>query len=291
MFFWISAIAAGCSLCIVVWVFMRPVVIYQGGAGAYTDRLVLRLIWPWVTIFASLCRPFVSWRTRQVLTRAILVSGLGRVWLAEQIVALQCLAFLWFAGASSGLILLFSPVGLFNGLVLALLAGAIGAWWPRSWLRRKAAGRQRLMLREFPFLLDMTTLCVEAGLNLQGALAQAGQHGPDGPLRDELRRALADMRAGMPRLDALHEFASRSDLLAVRQLVTALTQADQLGMSLGPLLRAQSELRRSERFLRAEKLALEAPVKMLFPMVFCIFPCTFLIIGFPIAVKLMETGF
>jgi len=69
--------------------------------------------------------------------------------------------------------------------------------------------------------------------------------------------------------------------------VTALAQADQLGMSLGPLLRAQAEQRRGERFLRAEKLALEAPVKMLFPMVFCIFPCTFLIIGFPIVVKLL----
>ena len=72
--------------------------------------------------------------------------------------------------------------------------------------------------------------------------------------------------------------------------MTALSQADQLGMSLGPLLRAQSEQRRNERFLRAEKLALEAPVKMLFPMVFCIFPCTFLIIGFPVAVKLFDAS-
>src|SRR5690606_38066942 len=123
--------------------------------------------------------------------------------------------------------------------------------------------------------------------NLQGALQQAAQHGPPGPLRQELRHALADMRAGMPRLEALRYWSNRTGLAAVQQLVTALGQADQLGMSLGPLLRAQSEQRRTERFLRAERLALEAPVKMLFPMVFCIFPCTFLIIGFPIAIKLM----
>jgi tight adherence protein C len=106
-------------------------------------------------------------------------------------------------------------------------------------------------------------------------------------LRNELRHALADMRAGAPRAEALKDLAQRVDLPALRSLVVALGQADQLGMSLGPVLRAQSAQRRAERFLRAEKLALEAPVKMLFPMVFCIFPCTFLIIGFPIAIKLI----
>lgn len=179
----------------------------------------------------------------------------------------------------------------YNSVYLGLAAGGILMWWPRRWLRDQGVRRQAHMLREFPFLLDMTTLCVEAGLNLQGALQQAALHGPDGPLRAELRHALADMRAGMPRIQALNDLANRSGLAAVRSLVTALTQADQLGMSLGPLLRAQSEQRRAERFLRAEKLALEAPVKMLFPMVFCIFPCTFLVIGFPIAIKLMGTDF
>src|SRR3546814_19733047 len=79
----------------------------------------------------------------------------------------------------------------------------------------------------------MATLCVEAGLNLQGALQQAALHGPEGPLRAELRHALADMRAGVPRLKALDELAERSGLAAVRRLVSDLVQADQLGMSLG----------------------------------------------------------
>src|SRR3546814_7512425 len=108
----------------------------------------------------------------------------------------------------------------------------------------------------------------DLGLNFQGALQQSALHGPEGPLRAELRHALADMRAGVPRLKALDELAERSGLAAVRSLVSALVQADQLGMSLGPLLRSQSEQRRAERFLRAEKQALEAPVKMLFPLVF-----------------------
>src|SRR3546814_15783515 len=107
----------------------------------------------------------------------------------------------------------------------------------------------------------MATLCVEAGLNLQGALQQAALHGPEGPLRAELRHALADMRAGVPRLKALDELAERSGLAAVRSLVSALAQADQLGLSLGPLLRPQSEQRRAERFLRAEKPAQAAHIR------------------------------
>ncbi|MFW7342791.1 type II secretion system F family protein [Pollutimonas sp. H1-120] len=182
-------------------------------------------------------------------------------------------------------------LNLAQGLLMGLIAGAACMWWPLRWLFDLGRRRQGQMLRELPFLLDMATLCVEAGLNLQGALQQAAQHGPEGPLRSELRHALADMRAGLPRLQALDELAERTGLAAVRSLVTALTQADQLGMSLGPLLRSQSEQRRAERFLRAEKLALEAPVKMLFPMVFCIFPCTFLIIGFPIAIKLFAVDY
>ncbi|MEO6959259.1 MAG: type II secretion system F family protein [Burkholderiaceae bacterium] len=287
MYFWLSCGAAGCSICSLIWVFTRPVITHGGTSAAYSHQLVLRLIWPWVSVFASLCKPFISWRTRQGLVKLIQVAGLDPVWKAEHIVAMQCLSLLVF-GSCSGLALgIGASYDWGHGVLLALLVGGAAAWWPRYRLRGQGAARQRLMLKEFPFLLDMTTLCVEAGLNLQGALQQAAQHGPVGPLRHELRGALADMRAGVPRLEALIELANRTDLVAVRQLATALGQADQLGMSLGPLLRAQSEQRRAERFLRAEKLALEAPVKMLFPMVFCIFPCTFLIIGFPIVVKLM----
>src|SRR3546814_4107774 len=112
----------------------------------------------------------------------------------------------------------------------------------------------------------MTAFGVEAGLKLNGAGAQAAKHSPAGHLRQELRYMLADMRTGVSRRDALADLVRRTELPAVQHLATALAQADQLGMSLGPLLRSQSEQRRAERFLRAEKLAMEAPVKMLFPL-------------------------
>ena len=98
------------------------------------------------------------------------------------------------------------------------------------------------------------------------------------------------MRAGLSRQEALKEMANRAGLEEISHLISSIAQSQKLGVSLGPILRAQSEQRRNERFMKAEKLALEAPVKMLFPLVTCIFPCTFIIIAFPIALKLMNAA-
>jgi tight adherence protein C len=98
------------------------------------------------------------------------------------------------------------------------------------------------------------------------------------------------VRAGKPRIDALRSFSDRMNEPAVTHLVSAFAQADALGMNLGPILRAQSDQRRAERFARAEKLAMEAPVKLLFPLIAFIFPCTFAVLAFPIAMKFIQMG-
>jgi tight adherence protein C len=145
-------------------------------------------------------------------------------------------------------------------------------------------------LKALPLYLDIVTLCVEAGLNLTSALTQAVQKGPSNPLKHELERVLRDVRTGRPRADAFRGLAERLQMPAVSSVVSALITAERQGSALGPILRAQSEQRRNERFQRAEKLAMEAPVKMLFPLIAFIFPCTFAVIGFPIAVKFMQEG-
>jgi tight adherence protein C len=291
MYFWFSCAAAGCSFCILMWAFLRPVAVYRGTRHGFKKTSLLNLVWPWVSLFAIACNPFISWRIRQLLDRRIVLAGMDRQWRAEDIVGLQCFCFAGLLLPACITLVLVLDVSWRHGALAGAVAGLTGAAWPWRWLAVQGVRRQEQMLRELPFLLDVTTLCVEAGLNLQGALLQAARHGPEGPLRGELRHALSDVRAGMPRIQALTALADRTGLAAIRSLVTALIQADQMGMSLGPLLRSQSDQRRSERFLRAEKLALEAPVKMLFPMVFCIFPCTFLILAFPVALKLVEAGF
>lgn len=286
MYFWISCLATGACISLLLRFFLGPAVSGVGAAGG-PEHGLLKFAWPWILAVSLACRGFVPWRSRQALERAIGHAGLdAAVWLPERVVASQCLAagtgFAagWAASSALGSVTFAATAG------SSAVAAAVCGVWPRLVLRERVVRRRRVMLREFPFLIDMTTLCVEAGLNLAGALELAARNCPDGPLRQELRHALADMRTGMPRLEALEALARRSGLPALRQWVTALAQADRLGMSLGPLLRAQSEQHRAERFLRAEKLALEAPVKMLLPMVTCIFPCTFLVIGFPIAIKL-----
>ncbi|HWK70111.1 MAG TPA: type II secretion system F family protein [Burkholderiaceae bacterium] len=290
MLFWLSCFAAGLSLCLTVWVFTRPAVAGRSPADMPEGGVLLRLAWPWIQAGAAVCEPFVSWRMRLSLRPRIRTAGLFPYCKPEHIVAMQMLAFA-LSALATGLLSLQAGLDPSRGMLLGVVIGLASMLLPRRWLSDLGRRRQGQMLRELPFLLDMATLCVEAGLNLQGALQQAAQHGPEGPLRAELQHALADMRAGLPRMQALEELAERTGLAAVRSLVTALVQADQLGMSLGPLLRSQSVQRRTERFLRAEKQALEAPVKMLFPMVFCIFPCTFLIIGFPIVVKLLSVDY
>lgn len=287
MFLTLSIVLTGLSLCLTLWVAMRPAVSRPFAAGDHGSHLLLRMAWPWVVAVKPFCEPFVSWRTRSRLAHQLRLAAMNGVWMPVDVLALQTvmfavcgLLFFLIARIATGV-----PWG--QSILASLLAAMVCAWLPRQWIAGRGVQRQRQMLRELPFLLDMTTLCVEAGLNLQGALQRAAHYGPRGPLRQELMHTLAEIRAGTTRIDALSNLSDRTDLAAIASLVAALKQADHTGSSLGPLLRSQSDQRRSEQFLRAEELALKAPVKMLFPMVLCIFPCTFLIIGFPVVSKVL----
>jgi tight adherence protein C len=171
-----------------------------------------------------------------------------------------------------------------------LAVAALGWLLPGTWLRDRIAQRQRAVLRELPFFLDVITLAVESGLNLASALAQAADKGPPGPLREEFERVLRDIRAGRTRADALRAMAERLAQPGVGALVASLVVAEQQGGALAPILRAQAEQRRNERFQRAEKLAMEAPVKMLLPLLLFIFPCTFAVLLFPVFARMLMEG-
>ncbi len=177
-----------------------------------------------------------------------------------------------------------------SGLTFGIAGAFFGYYWPEMWLRDMTKSRNLRILKSLPFFLDILTMAVEAGLNLSSALQQAVEKVPPGPLVVEINRLLREVRAGKPRTDAMRDMAARLDFGPVSSLVSALVQGEMMGSSLGPILRAQSEQRRTERFQRAEKLALEAPVKMLGPLILCIFPCTFIVLAFPIAVQLMRSG-
>lgn len=173
-------------------------------------------------------------------------------------------------------------------LTMVVLALATGFVMPWLWLRDLVESRRDEVIRELPLYVDMLTLALEAGGSLSVALKVATERSPDSVLRRAFIRVQGDLRAGRSRAEALRALGERLDMPAISPLVAALVQADASGGSLAAVLRAQSEQRLNERFARAEKRAMEAPVRMLGPLVLCIFPCTFLILGFPIVMRFLQ---
>lgn len=166
---------------------------------------------------------------------------------------------------------------------LAALAGAAAPW---IWLHDRAGRRHQSITRELPGYLDLLTLGLEAGCAFGASLQLTIARSAPGPLREAMERSLQEMRAGRTRAEALQRLSQRLRVSALTASVAAIIQAESTGVSLAPVMRAQALRGTQERFARAEKRAMEAPVKMLGPLVLCIFPCTFIVIGFPIAVHL-----
>lgn len=300
----VLAAAAGAALC--AWFALgRLLAEVPPEDRRWRDRppLLWRLSWPATRVLAALIDPILPGRYRRASARLLRQAGLdfgldpaqllaGRIvaaaaltvcgWLvADRLPALLPTAH-WGSGAVSVAD---------RWLPFALgTSAALGWLLPASWIRERRAARLRSIARSLPFYLDVITLSVESGANLTGALRHAVSKGPAGPLQVELERVLRDVRAGRSRADALRALADRLELPSVGSWVAALVAAERHGSSLGPILRAQAEQRRQERFQHAEKLAMKAPVKMLFPLLCFIFPCTFLLLFFPVAVRLVEEG-
>lgn len=175
-----------------------------------------------------------------------------------------------------------------HSIIIPLAGLAFGFVYLEIWMRDRVKRVDMEVLKNLPNFLDMLTLAIESGCNLTVAINIAVEKTSDNPLRRAFARLLREIRSGRNRIDALRMLEERLDNSAVSSLVSTLVQAEKTGASLGAVLRAQSTQRTNERFARAEKLAMEAPVKMLGPLILCIFPCTFVVIGFPIGIKMMS---
>jgi tight adherence protein C len=172
-------------------------------------------------------------------------------------------------------------------VVFGLGGLAVGFIAPEFWLGRKIRARQTDMILQLPDALDLLTISVEAGLGFDAALAKVVEK-MDGPLIAEFRQALAEIRMGRLRRDALRDVASRCDVQPVTNFIGAIVQAEQLGVPIAKVLQIQSQQLRIERRQRAEEAAAKAPVKMLFPMVGCIFPTIFIVILGPAIVTVVR---
>jgi tight adherence protein C len=255
----------------------------------YLDPLppLLRVIWPIIRFLAYyLCSRLPAQlleNTHQQLARA----GATYMMNAEEFFASRV-----FAGVVTFVIafMALKPLGGMLGVVLPLLVGILGFFYPLIWLRNRYESRRKDILKALPMYLDYFTLAIEAGLNLAGALAQTVEKGPAGPMRQELFLVLRDIRSGLTRADALRRMDTRLKIPEVSSVVSAIVQAEQVGASVGKVMRVQAERRRMERFQRAEKLAMEAPVKLMLPLVLFIFPTTFIVLAFPIIMMIKQQG-
>ena len=189
-------------------------------------------------------------------------------------------------GVVLGLALGFSS-SFFGGIMFALAFGAAGFFLPTGLVLARARSRKDEIRSQLPDALDLLAVSVEAGLGFDGAISKITDH-MDGALAEEFALALGEMRIGESRHDALKKLAERSDTAEVATFTRAIIQADQLGISLGRILRVQANDTRLRRQAAAEEKAMKAPIKMLFPTVAFIFPAMFLVILGPAFLNLSK---
>ena len=187
------------------------------------------------------------------------------------------------------LITAISPsAGILGRIIAPVLGGLIGFLLPILWLRSKINRRKKEIIKGLPDAMDLLTIAVEAGMGFDGALQKVAEK-----WENELSRAfgkvIQEMRLGVIRREALRNMSNSMDVPDVTSFVAAIIQADQLGVSIAKILRIQSEQMRVKRRQRAEEQANKAPIKMLFPMVFLIFPALFVVLLGPAVIILMET--
>jgi tight adherence protein C len=214
----------------------------------------------------------------------LLAAGLGR--------RISPTGFLAFKGgtALAGLFV-GTMIGRMGGIGAALLAalflGALGFFAPDYAVTLKARSRRERIRADLPDALDLLAVSVEAGLGFDGAVAKLSEH-MDGPLAEEFALTLSEMRIGESRQEALKRLAERVDAPELSAFVRAIIQADQLGTTLGRILRVQAADSRLRRQAAAEERAMKAPIKMLFPTVLFIFPAMFLVILGPAILNVQE---
>ena len=225
--------------------------------------------------------------TQQTEKRLALAGNPGDLrvadWLGIKAVGAIVGAILFFAlFVVPGLVSVPVPVG----LAMILVGVLFGYTVPEFWLGGRVRARQKLILLQIPDALDLLTISVRAGLGFDGALGKVVEK-LKGPLTDEFRRALAEIRVGKARRDALRDIVPRTEVQALSNFIGAVIQAEQLGVSISKVLQVQSEQLRIERRQRAEEMAAKAPIKMLLPLVGCIFPSLFIVILGPAIILIM----
>ncbi|MCJ7725728.1 MAG: type II secretion system F family protein [Acidimicrobiia bacterium] len=249
------------------------------------DGIVSRAVRPIVGWIASQARRLTPATRVSGLDRRVRLAGLGAGWTTDRVLAAKLalgaigtLAGFWYGGQRSGIAM---PV-------FAVFGAAFGYLAPDLVLWGRARERQGVIRIALPDALDQMTICVESGLGFDQALQRVAERG-SGPLAAELQRSLSELTVGIPRREALGNLVDRTDVDELRRFVVAVRQADEYGLPVARVLRVQAGQLRMRRRLAAEERAMKMPVKIVFPLVLCIFPALFVVLLGPAMIRIMNT--
>ena len=246
-----------------------------------------RVIAPAMVRFTEIGRRFAPGDQVVRIRHRLELAGSPAGWDVDRVIAFKMLAAI--AGLVLGIAL---PVAFGAGFLpvlgFAVVLSVTGFYAPNLTLYQMAYNRTEQMRRELPDALDLLTISVEAGLAFDAGLSQVARN-TTGPLAEEFFRVLQEMQIGLSRSDALRALGDRTDLPELRGFVTAMVQADAFGIPIASVLRVQAREMRIKRSQRAEELAQKVPVKILFPLIFCILPSLFVVILGPAAITIFHS--
>jgi tight adherence protein C len=254
-------------------------------SGNFTPPVYIKLTKPLLKDGTlTLATGFFNPETIEYFGKQLRSAGLHRNITAEEYAASR----FWFAFIVGIFLLLFFLFSAERPSVMIPIAGPLAAYFlPAMDIKSKIDERAQGIRLGMPYVLDLMTLSMEAGLDFQGAISKVIERAPNSPFIEELRELLKDIQLGKSRSEALRKMSVALDIPEITSLVAVLISTDQVGSPVGPVLRAQSETLRVERIVKAEKLGAQASQKILFPLVFFILPAVFLIIFGPIVLQML----
>jgi len=247
-----------------------------------------RVIVPLLNNMAQFVARFTPQRSLESARHSLELAGnpynltASQFWAARAVVAVLL-------GFLIGLVMVVTKAEWSRLVLFPLLAAALGFFLPVLWLSSQISRRKNSIIKSLPDALDLLTVCVEAGLGFDGAMQKVTEKWKD-DLSLAFARVLQEIRLGKSRREALRDMSDRMEVTDVTSFVAAIIQADQLGVSIAKVLRIQADQMRVRRRQRAEEKAHQAPVKMLFPMVFLIFPSIYIILLGPAVLMILGGG-
>lgn len=239
---------------------------------------------PMYSLFMPMTRSIglPGYRTR--IERSFVAAGMTGRMTTDEFLAYKVAMGVFFWGLFVG-ILAIVIMGYSIPLPIQLVIVVIGTFFPDIWLNGQVSSRQLAIRRALPYVMDLLTLSVEAGLDFIAGVHKVCEKAKTGPLVDELSFMLREIQVGSTRQQALRNLAWRTNMQEIRSFAALLIQADILGASIGPVLRAQSELIRTQRFQAAERAGAYAATKLLFPLILFIMPAVFIVIFGPVVLN------